>query len=154
MSCHDVLIRRFNNVKIHVNSLRLTLLVDRNIGVWHDSITLQILPGINIKVQYIRYTSEYIPKLQIHQHSLLTRKVFSRHNLSAQVLFSISSRSSSSHLHLQVIFIVKSSSSSLDHHLIWSITGSSSSLDHHWIIIIITATIVSIKWCYLSFYLS
>ena len=25
----------------------------------------------------IRYTSEYISKLQIHQHSLLTRKVFS-----------------------------------------------------------------------------
>ena len=25
----------------------------------------------------IRYTGEYIPKIQIHQHSLLTRKVFS-----------------------------------------------------------------------------
>ena len=68
-------------------------------------------------VQYIRYTSEYIPKLQIHQHSLLTRKVFSRNNLSTQVFFSISTGSSSSsrHLHLQVIFI----------------TGSGSSLDHH-----------------------
>ena len=31
----------------------------------------------------IRYTSEYIPKLQIHQHSLLTRKVFSWHNSSS-----------------------------------------------------------------------
>ena len=97
-------------------------------------------------VQYIRYTSEYIPMLQIHQHSLLTRKVFSRHNLSTRLFFYVSSRSSSSHLHLQVIFIVKSSSlsshlhqvwiitgssSSLYHHLIWSITGSSSSLDHH-----------------------
>ena len=45
----------------------------------HDmtQITLQILPGINIGVQYIKYTSEYILKLQIHQHSLLTREVFS-----------------------------------------------------------------------------
>ena len=40
---------------------------DRNIEVWHDLITLQILPGRNIRVQYVRYTSEYIPKLQIHQ---------------------------------------------------------------------------------------
>ena len=31
----------------------------------------------------IKYTSEYIPKLQIHQHSLLTRKVFSWHNSSS-----------------------------------------------------------------------
>ena len=30
----------------------------------------QPLPGINTKVQYIRYTSEYIPKLQLHQHKL------------------------------------------------------------------------------------
>ena len=114
----------------------------------------------------IRYTSEYIQKLQINQHSLLTRKVFSRHNLSSQVFFSVSSGLSSSHLHLQVIFIFKSSSpsshlhcqvififksssSSLDHHLIWIITGSSLSLDHHWIIIIITASTISIKWCYL-----
>ena len=36
----------------------------------HDmtQITLQILPGINIGVQYIIYTNEYILKLQIHQH--------------------------------------------------------------------------------------
>ena len=81
----------------------------------------------------IRYTSEYISKLQMHQHSLLTRKVFSRHNLSAQVFFSVSSRSSSSHIHLQVIFIGKSSSSSLDHH--WIIIEIGSSLDHHCIII-------------------
>ena len=35
----------------------------------HDmtQITLQILPRISIEVQYIKYTSEYIPKLQIHQ---------------------------------------------------------------------------------------
>ena len=78
--------------------------------------------------------SEYILNLQLHQHSLLTRKVFSRHNLSAQVFFSVSSRSSSSHLH-QVWII--SGSSSLDHHLIWIVTvGSSLDLDHHcWIII-------------------
>ena len=99
-------------------------------------------------VQYIRYTSEYIPKLQIHQHSLLTRKVFYRHNLSSQVFFYVSSESSSSphHLHLQVISFFKSSSSSsyiyldLDHHSIWIIIiGSGSSLDldhHHWIWII------------------
>ena len=93
-------------------------------------------------VKYRRYTNEYIMKLQIHQHSILTRKVFSRHNLSAQFFFIVSFGSSSSYL--QVIFIFKSSSSSmdhhwiiiksvssLDHHLIWIITGSSSSLDHH-----------------------
>ena len=116
--------------------------LDRNIGAWHESITLQILSRVNIGVQYIKYTSEYILKLQIHRHSLLTRKVFSWHNLSAQVFFSVSSGSSSSHLHLQVIFIFKSSSSSshlhcqvifiksgssLDHHQVWIITGSSSS---------------------------
>ena len=38
-------------------------------GAWHDSITLQILPGINIGVQYMKYTSEYIPKLHIHQQN-------------------------------------------------------------------------------------
>ena len=27
----------------------------------------QPLPGINIEAQYIRYTSEYIPKLPLHQ---------------------------------------------------------------------------------------
>ena len=94
---------------------------------------------------------EYISKLQIHQHSLLTRKVFSWHNLSKQVFFSVSSGSSSSHLHLhrQVIFIFKSSSSSLDHH--WIITWSRASLDLdcYWIIIIINASAISIKWCYL-----
>ena len=46
----------------------------------HDLITLMILPietsGTN-EIQYMKYTSEYIPKLQLHQHSLLTRKVFS-----------------------------------------------------------------------------
>ena len=111
---------------------------DRNIRAWHDSNTLQILPEINIGVQDIRYTSEYILKLQIHQHSLLTSKVFSRHNLSAQVFFSVSSESSSSsrHLHLQSIFFFNSSSSlDLDHQSIWIIitgSGSSLDLDHHW----------------------
>ena len=37
----------------------------------HELITLMILPigtsGTN-EIQYIKYTSEYIPKLQIHQH--------------------------------------------------------------------------------------
>ena len=95
----------------------------------------QVHPGINIKLQHIRNTSEYISKLQFHQHSLLTRKVFSRHNFSTLVFFSVSTRSSL-HIHLQVIFISRSSSSSdLDHHhWIWIITGSGSSfdLDHHW----------------------
>ena len=97
------------------------------------------------QIKYMKYTSECIPKLQIHQHSLLTRKVFSRRNLSSQVFFSISSGSSSSPRHLQFIFIFKSYSSrsisslNLDHHhWIWIITryGSSSlDLDHHcWII--------------------
>ena len=30
-------------------------------------------PDRNIGIQYIRYTNEYIPKLQIHQRSLLNR---------------------------------------------------------------------------------
>ena len=45
----------------------------------HELITLMILligiSGTN-EIQYMKYTSEYIPKLQIHQHSLLTRNVF------------------------------------------------------------------------------
>ena len=79
----------------------------------------------------IRYTSEYILKLQIHQHSLLTRKVFSWHNSSAQVF-------------------VTGTSSKMDHHQSWIITGSSSKLYRHWIIIIITAPDILRKWCYLS----
>ena len=96
-------------------------------------------------------TSEYILKLQIHQHSLLTRKVLCRHNLSIQVFFSISSGSSSSprHLHLQVISFFKSYSSSshlyldLDHHhSIWIIPRSRSSLvPKHLCWIIITVAI-------------
>ena len=83
-------------------------------------------------------------KLQLHQHSFLIRKVFSRHNLSAQVFFSVSSGSSLSPHHLQVIFICiwiitwfGSSSLDLDHLWFWNISiGSSSqvlSLDssHH-----------------------
>ena len=41
--------------------------LDRNIGVWHESITLLILPDRNIRSQYIRYTKYYILKLQLHQ---------------------------------------------------------------------------------------
>ena len=104
----------------------------------------------------MKYISEYILKLQIHQHSLLTRKVFSWHNLSAKVFFYVSS----SHIHIQFIFIwiwiitrsgssslnldhhwiwiiiTGSGSSSLDYHQRWMITGSTSKLDHHqsWII--------------------
>ena len=65
----------------------------------HDLITLMILPigtsGTN-EIQYMKYTIEYIPKLQIHQHSLLTRKVFSWHNSLAQVFVT---RSSLDHHH-------------------------------------------------------
>ena len=102
---------------------------------WLDYITDS--PDRNIGVQYI---SEYIPKLQIHQHSLLTRKVFSWHNTSVQVLF----YGSSSKLDHHWIIIKGGSSSKLDHHWIiikagswldhhqnWIITGSSSKLDHH-----------------------
>ena len=77
-----------------------------------DFIILMTLPirGTNISVRVQlkynkKYTSEYIPKLQIHQRSLLTRKVFSRHNSSSQV------------------FITRSS---LDHHQSWIITILSS----------------------------
>ena len=45
-----------------------------------DMITLMILPigaSVTNEIQYMKYTCEYILKLQIHQHSLLTRKVFS-----------------------------------------------------------------------------
>ena len=113
----------------------LLTLLNLPIGTSMHNMT-QSLPGINIGVQYIRYISEYIPKLQLHQHSLLTRKVFSRHNfISTSLLLCI----------IWIIFIFKSSSSrsvsSLDldhHHWIWIITRSRSSLvlEHLcWIII-------------------
>ena len=81
----------------------------------------------------IRYTSEYIPKLQIHQHSLLTKKV---------CLDTIHQHKSSS----------LDNSSKLGHHQSWIVIGSSSLLDHHqsWIIIIIIAPAIPRKWCYLS----
>ena len=76
---------------------------------------------------------KYIPKLQLHQHSLLTRKVFSQHNIYQH------KSSSLYHLgHHQVLVIFKSSSYSshlhldLDHHSIWIIISSRTSLlDHH-----------------------
>ena len=91
----------------------------------------QVHPKINTGLQQIRSTCKYIPKLQLHQHSLLTRKVFSQHNF--HLLWIISSYVSSSRLHLQVIFIFGSGSSlDLDHHhQIWIITGHD-----HWIWII------------------
>ena len=85
---------------------------------------------------------EYIPKLHIHQHSLLTRKVFFRHDF----LHWSSSLYQLDHLRLQVFFVFKSSSSSshldLDHLSIWIIIEldmdhhitSSLDLDHHSII--------------------
>ena len=109
----------------------------------------------------MKYTSEYILKLQIHQHSLLTRKVFFRHNfqhcssslyrLDHLIIFIFKYSLSSSLLRLQVSFIFfiffvffifkssskSSSSSSILHHGIWIImTTGSSLLDHHHCIII------------------
>ena len=93
----------------------------------HELFTLSIIPigtsGTN-QIQYMKYISEYILKLQIHQHSLLTRKVFSWHNSSAQVFFS-------------------RSSSKMDHH--WIIIKFGSSVDHHH-----HRSTISINWCYLS----
>ena len=91
----------------------------------------------------MKYTSEYIPKLQLHKQSILTRKVFSRHNSSAKV-FIIGSSSMLNHHCIIIKF-----GSLLDYHQRWIITGSSSKLDHHWIIII-TAYAILIKWFYLS----
>ena len=54
----------------------LNLLIGTS-GYGMNQLHLDILPRINIGLQYIKYISEYIPKLQIHQHSLLTRKVIS-----------------------------------------------------------------------------
>ena len=127
---------------------------------WLKYITINL--GINIGLQYIRNMDECIPKLQLHQHSLLTRKVFSRHNLLALVFFSISTGSSchlhlessesSSHLCLQVIFILRiwiisRSGSSWD-----IITGFGSSLDldqHHSIWIITWSGSSSLDWIYI-----
>ena len=103
----------------------------------------QVHPGINIGLQYIRNTSEihfkvtYTSTLPLNQEGILSTQ------FSAQVFFSVSSRSSSSPHHLQVLFIFKSSSTSSHLHLqviwIWIIsrsrssqniiTGSGSSLD-------------------------
>ena len=111
------------------------------------------------RVTIHRWIDEYIKKLQIHQHSLLTRKVFFRHNfqhwssslyqldhlvififkysysssiLLIRVFFVFEASLSSSHLLLQVFFITGSTSSWLVAHHCWIITrfGSSSSLDH------------------------
>ena len=95
-------------------------------------------------MENMKYISEYILKLQIQQHSLLTRKVFYWHNSSVQVFFSGSSSKLDNHWiiikvrssldHHQNLIITRSSSK-LDHHKSWIITGSSSKIDHHWIII-------------------
>ena len=79
-------------------------------------------------LQYIRSTSEYILKLQLHQHSLLTRKVFSRHKFHHQ----------SSSLDILIIYISKSSCLQVIFIFMPSSSGSRSSLDldhHHWIIL-------------------
>ena len=86
-------------------------------------------------LKYIIYIDEYIPKLHIHQHSLLTRKVFFRHNFQhwSSSLYQLDHLIICilSLLSLQVIFIFKSSSLDLDHFSIWIIMEH-----HHWIWII------------------
>ena len=91
----------------------------------------------------MKYTSEYIPNLYIHQHSLLTRRysfdmIFSTGLLLCinWIIFVFKSSSSSIHIHLQVIWIwiISRSGSSLldlDHHSIWI-----SRSHHNWIWII------------------
>ena len=98
-------------------------------------------------------TDEYILKLQIHQHSLLTRKVFSQHNfhhwsssLGLLIIYIFNSSLSSSLLCLQVIFVSESGSSlDLDHLCsIISRSGSSLDLDHlYWIIITESSQVLS-----------
>ena len=98
---------------------------DRNIRVqWNTTDS----PDRNIGVQYNIYKWIHF-EVKIHQHSLLTRKVFSWQNSSAKVFFSRSS------LKLDHHWIIIKSRSSLDYHQRWIITRSSSKLDHHWIII-------------------
>ena len=119
----------------------LLILLIRTSGYDMTQLHYIYFSGINIGVQYIRYTSEYILNLQLRQHSFLTRKFFSRHNFhhwssSLYLLVICISKSSC----LQVIFIfMPSSFLDLDHHSIWIIitgSGSSLDLDHHcWIII-------------------
>ena len=53
-----------------------TILMTLPIGTTGYNKKQMILP-IGTLGYNIRYTSEYIPNLQIHLHSLLTRKVFS-----------------------------------------------------------------------------
>ena len=74
----------------------------------HDLFTLLIIPigtSRTNQIQYMKYISEYIRKLQIHQHSLLTRKVFSRHKSSAQVFIIGSSSKLDHHQHLCCFYI-------------------------------------------------
>ena len=95
-----------------------------------------------------RYIEEYILKLHIHQHSLLTRKVFFRHNFQHwssslyqldHLVISILSLWS-----LQVIFIFKSTSLDLDHLSIWIIMEH-----HHWIWIISRSGSTSLDWIWI-----
>ena len=70
------------------------------------------------EIQYIKYASEYILKLQIHQHSLLTRNIFSRHNSSTQVF-------------------ITGSSSKLDHYWIIIITAYAISIKWCYLLILL-----------------
>ena len=86
----------------------------------------------------MKYIEEYIPKLHIHQHSLLTRKVFFRRNFQHW----------SSSLYHWIMFIFKSSSASshldLDHLSIWIIIQR-----HHWIQIITRSRSISLDWIWI-----
>ena len=57
-------------------SHEFTILIILSIGTLGYN-EIQMILLIGTLSHNIRYTSEYIPKLQIHQHSPLTRKVFS-----------------------------------------------------------------------------
>ena len=105
----------------------------------------QVHPGINIRLQYIRNTSEIHSEFTYTSTPPLNWEGIILTQFSAQVFSFVSSRSSSSPCQLQVFFIFKSSSSSSHlHHRIWIITrsgsvldiitgsGSSLDLDHHW----------------------
>ena len=41
----------------------------------------QVHSGINIGLQYIRNTSEYIPKLQLHQHFIPVKTTYKATNI-------------------------------------------------------------------------
>ena len=74
--------------------------------------------------------------LPLNWEGIISTQVISTSLLLCIIWIIIKSSSSSIHLHLQVIFIIKSSSFSSHLHQVWIITWSGASLDHHliWIV--------------------